>query len=241
MTPKDRLIIALDVDSYEKASELVDRLSPVVDIFKVGIAPFTDFGEKIIDKLHKTNKKIFLDLKYHDIPNTVKNAAAAAAKKGIFMMNFHCLGGKKMLEAAVKGAEEAAGGKRKRPILLGVTVLTSMDDGDLGKIGMAGSVKEKVMEFAKLALEAGLDGVVGSAEETAGIKKLCGKDFIVVTPGIRPLWSESGDQKRVVSPSEAVANGSDYIVVGRPVIEADDPRETVAKIIEEMELKGRKK
>lgn len=239
MTPKDRLIIALDVDSYGKAGELVDILSPVVDIFKVGIAPFTGFGEKIIDKLRKNGKKIFLDLKYHDIPNTVMNAAAAAAKKGVFMMNFHCLGGRKMLEAAVRGAEEAAGGKR--PILLGVTVLTSMDDKDLGALGISGTLKKKVREFAELAKESGLDGVVASAEETADIKKLCGKNFVVVTPGIRPLWSVSGDQKRVVSPGQAITNGSDYIVVGRPVVEAKDPEQAAARIVEEMEQKGRKR
>jgi orotidine-5'-phosphate decarboxylase len=235
MNAKDRLIVALDVDTFDKAEKLIDKLSKDVDIFKVGIAPFTDFGQKILSKLEEHGKKVFLDLKFHDIPNTVKNAASAAAKKGVFMMNFHCVGGKRMLEAAVKGSEEAcAASGKKSPILLGVTVLTSMNDSDLSEVGIEGPVEKRVLSFAGIARAAGLNGVVASAKEAQLIKKDIGKDFIVVTPGVRPLWAEEGDQKRVLTPKQAIAEGADYIVVGRPIIEADDPALAARMIIEEM-------
>lgn len=236
MKAKDRLIVALDVDTFEKAEELIEKLAGDVDIFKVGIAPFTDFGQKILSKIEEHGKKVFLDLKFHDIPNTVKNAAGAAAKKGVFMMNFHCVGGKRMLEAAVSGCLEAcAAAGRKKPILLGVTVLTSMSESDLNEVGIEGPVEKRVLSFAGIARAAGLDGVVASAKEAKLIKKEIGKDFIVVTPGVRPLWAEEGDQKRVLTPKQAIAEGADYIVVGRPIIEAPDPALAAKKIIEEME------
>jgi orotidine-5'-phosphate decarboxylase len=231
MEPKQRLIVALDVDKYEKAEKLVDILADEVDIFKVGIATFVDFGEKIIKKIQDKGKKTFLDLKFHDIPNTVRQVAKAAAKKKVFMMNFHCMGGKKMLEEAVKGAREAQEGK---VLLLGVTVLTSMREEDLMQLGIKGSVENKVLELARLAKEAGLDGVVASSEEARRIKEEIGSDFTVVAPGIRPIWAASGDQKRVMTPEQAVRNGADYIVVGRPIVEADDPRDAARKIIDEI-------
>lgn len=234
MSGREKLIVALDVDSFERAAELVDVLSPVVDIFKVGIAPFTAFGQAIMEKLRSSGKKVFLDLKFHDIPNTVKNAAFAAAKKDVFMMNFHCLGGRKMLKEAAKGAAEGASGEG-RPILLGVTVLTSMGREDMEEMGLTGTVKDKVLSLAGMAKGAGLDGVVASARETAMIKEKLGEDFIVVTPGIRPEWAASGDQKRIVTPKQAIENGSDYIVVGRPIIHSDDSLKAARRIIEEME------
>jgi len=234
MEARDRLIVALDIEDKDRALQMIETLSPVVDLFKVGIAPFTDYGHIVLEKLEEKGKKVFLDLKFHDIPNTVRNAAYAAAKKNVFMMNFHCLGGKEMLEKAREGARETGG----RSLLLGVTVLTSMDREDMETIGLAGTVKDKVMELAGLAKDAGLDGVVASAEETKMIKDKFGKEFVVVTPGIRPEWAASGDQKRIVTPEAAIRGGSDYIVVGRPIIKAEDPLKAAEKIIEEMTERG---
>jgi len=232
MSAEKKLIVALDVDNPGRAEELVDILAPEVEIFKVGIAPFTDFGETILSKIKSLGKKVFLDLKFHDIPNTVKNAARAAAKKGVFMMNFHCLGGQAMLEAAVEGVKEA--GVKERPILLGVTILTSMGEKDMMAIGLGGNLKEKVVDLANLAYKAGLNGVVASPEEARVIKEKIGKDFIVVTPGVRPEWAQAGDQKRVRTPQKAIAEGADYIVVGRPIIHAKDPLEAAKRIKEEI-------
>ncbi len=235
MEARERLIVALDVDAQEEAFALVDELSSVVDIFKVGIAPFTGYGSALVEKINKKGKKVFLDLKFHDIPNTVKNAARVSAMQGVFMTNFHCLGGRRMLEAAVEGAKEgSAKAGENPPILLGVTVLTSMDEREMKGIGLSGRLEEKVIEFAKMAADSGLDGVVASAREAAGIKEKIGKDFVVVTPGVRPVWAAAGDQKRIVTPRKAVQNGADYVVVGRPIIKADDPAEAAKRIIEEM-------
>jgi len=233
---REKLIVALDILDEKKCFDMIDALSPEVDIFKVGIAPFTAFGQKILDKLNERGKKIFLDLKFHDIPNTVKNASYAAACKNVFMVNFHCSGGKDMLLKAVEGAEKAVKETKKpRPLLLGVTVLTSMSAADVSVLGGKGNVEDKVIEYALLAKEAGLDGVVASAEETKKIKEKCGKSFVVVTPGIRPAGSVADDQKRVVTAADAIKNGSDYIVVGRPIIEAASPVEAARSIIREIE------
>jgi len=235
MNAENRLIVALDIDDRKKCKEMIKILSPEVEIFKVGIAPFTDFGDDILNTISSAGKKVFLDLKFHDIPTTVRKAAFAAAKKGVFMMNFHCFGGAAMMTEAAVGAKEGArAAEKKTPILLGVTVLTSMDKRDLALIGMNTSVKEKVAELAKLAKQAGMDGVVASAEETQMIKEIFGKEFLVVTPGIRPAWAASADQKRVLTPLEAIANGSDYIVVGRPITQAEDPLEAARKVINEI-------
>jgi len=237
MNAKDKLIVALDIGEEQKCIELIKILSPEVDIFKVGIAPFTDFGHNILEELSKAGKKVFLDLKFHDIPNTVRNAAFAAAKKGVFMMNFHCLGGASMMAQAVKGAMEGAdAGNKKKPILLGVTILTSMNRDDMAAVGLAGTVEEKVVELAKLAKKAGMHGVVASAGEVGRIKEILGKDFLVITPGIRPEWALSGDQKRILTPQQAVTRGADYIVVGRPIIQAEDPLDAAKKIISELSM-----
>ncbi len=232
MAAKEKLIVALDAESPGQALKLIDILSDEVEIFKVGIAPFTGFGQKVLEKLHSAGKKVFLDLKFHDIPNTVAGAARAAAEKGVFMMNFHCLGGRSMLEAAAKGAREAKSGGK--PILLGVTILTSMNNEDMRSIGIAGDLQEKVIELARLAADSGLDGVVASAKEARAIKEKIGKDFLVVTPGVRPEWAARGDQKRILTPKQAMSEGADYIVVGRPIIQAEDPAAAAKKIIEEM-------
>jgi len=232
MQAKDKLIVALDVDTFSRAEELVDVLSPEVEIFKVGIAPFTKFGGEILNKLEKAGKKVFLDLKFYDIPNTVAAAAKAVAQKNVFMMNFHCLGGKRMMEAARAAVME--GSCQTKPILLGVTILTSFSAEDMNSIGLGGNVENKVIELARQAFDSGLDGVVASAKETERIKKEIGKDFIVVTPGVRPVWAETGDQKRVLTPQQAISAGADYIVVGRPIIQANDPLKAAKKIIKEI-------
>ncbi|MFH1553229.1 MAG: orotidine-5'-phosphate decarboxylase [Candidatus Omnitrophota bacterium] len=235
MEARERLIVALDVDNVQRALEMIDILSPEVEIFKVGIAPFTDFGHRILDKLQSAGKRVFLDLKFHDIPNTAAGAARAAAKKGVFMMNFHCLGGRRMLEAGARGAKEASSSAgRKPPILLGVTILTSMSEEDMQAIGFGGDLQSKVLELARVARDAGMNGVVASAKEARAIKEEIGKDFVIVTPGIRPEWTASGDQKRVLTPRQAISEGADYIVVGRPIIQADDPLQAARRIIEEL-------
>lgn len=226
-----KLIVALDIDNLAQAIALIDRLSPEVEWFKIGIAPFVRFGEPLLQKLQQLNKKVFLDLKFHDIPNTVKEVSKAAAKKGVSMMNFHCLGGARMLQAAVEGVNEA--NLAKPPILLGMTILTSMTAEDMKEVGLSGSVEEKVIDLASMAKTAGLQGVVASAKEASVLKEKIGKDFVVVTPGIRPAWSVSGasDQRRIVTPEQAVLEGSDYIVVGRPILQAEDPLIAAGKII----------
>ncbi len=231
----DKLIVSLDLENFKQTCELIDLLSPQVNHFKVGIAPFTAFGDALLEKLAIMHKSVFLDLKFHDIPNTVFNAARAAAHKGIYMMNFHCLGGGEMLKAAVAGVDAAK--PEQRPLLLGVTILTSMSEANMHSLGLTGTVEEKVLELAQLAKDSGMDGVVASAKEAKLIRDNLGKDFVIVTPGIRPSWAmkKSEDQKRVLTPAQAIEQGSDYIVVGRPIIAAPDPLEAAQKIITELE------
>ncbi|MGD9109106.1 MAG: orotidine-5'-phosphate decarboxylase [Gammaproteobacteria bacterium] len=228
----NKLIVSLDIDDFSRASQLIDILSSSVSHFKVGIAPFVNFGDKLLEKLVFSEKKVFLDLKFHDIPNTVKKAAQAAASRGVFMMNVHCLGGQRMMEAAAEGVANAL----HKPLLLGVTILTSMTTQEMQSLGMQSEVQEKVLELARLAKKSGLDGVVASAQEALMIKKELGRDFLVVTPGIRPTWTMlQCDQRRVLTPGQAVEAGADYIVVGRPIIQADDPVYAAKKIIQELE------
>ncbi len=231
----NKIIVALDVSDLHQAFHLIDILSPKIDIFKIGVVPHTRFGEALLQKLGSLNKKVFLDLKFHDIPNTVMNAVKAAAEKDIFMVDVHCSGGPKMLEAAVKGISEV--NTKQPPLLLGITVLTSMQADELKRLGVHETVEEQVIKLACMAKEAGLPGVVASAQEATVIKKELGDEFIVVTPGIRPLWAQkkSDDQKRIVTPSDAVRAGADYVVIGRPIIEAPNPLEAAEKIIEELE------
>lgn len=235
MNAEKKLIVALDILDEKKCLEMIDVLSPSVDIFKIGIAPFTGFGQRVLDKIEAMNKKTFLDLKFHDIPNTVYNAAYIATKKNIFMMNFHCLGSGAMLREAARGARECAEKEQKElPILLGVTVLTSMGEQNLREIGIDMTVEEAVRKFAVLAGQSGMQGVVASPRETALIKKELGEKFIVVTPGIRPSWAGKDDQKRITTPKEAMENGADYIVVGRPIIKDKEPLQAAKRILEEM-------
>jgi len=224
------LIVALDTGDREMARALVDQLAPEVGAFKVGFYPFLLFGWDLIDYIHHRGSRVFLDLKLHDIPNTVANAVETAARKGVFMLNLHTLGGRRMMEEAATRGKELS----PRPFLLGVTVLTSMEAQDMEEVGLMGPVKERVLNLARLAHEAGLDGVVASPLEARAIKEALGRNFIIVTPGVRPPGTPFQDQRRVTTPKEAVAAGAHYIVVGRPICMAPDPVAAAKEILEEL-------
>jgi orotidine-5'-phosphate decarboxylase len=229
MTPRDRLIVALDVASPVEARPLVAKLRGRVGMFKVGSQLFTAAGPDFVRELVEGDEKVFLDLKYHDIPNTVAHAVAMAARLGVSLLDVHALGGKAMLEAAA-GALPAMGTR-----LLAITVLTGHDEGALGEIGISGTLPASVRRLALLAQAAGLDGVVASPQEVASIREACGEDFLIVTPGIRPIGSARGDQARTATPEAALAAGADYLVVGRPILEAPDPAAAAEAIVSEME------
>jgi len=236
MTNKDRLIVALDVDTEAKALELVRKLKNDVKIFKVGLELFSSAGTSIVGKIKKEGCEVFLDLKFHDIPNTVARAATAVTGLGAFMINVHALGGYEMMKKAVEAVrQEASRLKTERPKLIAVTVLTSTDENGLKRVGISDNIESEVMKLASLAKEAGLDGVVASAKEAGLIRAGLGKEFLIVTPGVRPSWAASGDQRRVAAPADAIKGGADYIVIGRPVTEAADPGEAAKRIAEEME------
>jgi orotidine-5'-phosphate decarboxylase len=229
MKAQDRLIVALDVPTAAAARALVDRLAGSVGMFKVGSQLFTAAGPDFVRGLVSRGEKVFLDLKYHDIPNTVGLAVAEGARLGVSLLDVHALGGKAMLEAGV--AALPAMGSR----LLAITILTSHDDATLGEIGVAGPVPHSVQSLARLARAAGVDGVVASPNEVALIREACGADFLIVTPGIRPTGSAKGDQARPATPAAAVRAGADYIVVGRPITEAGDPVAAAEAIVRELE------
>ncbi len=221
-----RLVVALDFPDAAEAIGLVRRLDPGLCRLKVGKELFTRSGPGLLADLHAMGFDVFLDLKYHDIPNTVAAACRAAAELGVWMINVHALGGRRMMEAAV----EALAGMERRPLLIAVTLLTSLDGGDISEIGLQGGIDEATERLALLARDSGLDGVVCSAREAGTLKAVCGRDFRLVTPGIRPADSERGDQRRIMTPEEAVAAGADYLVVGRPVTRADDPEAALRAI-----------
>ncbi|MFA6303409.1 MAG: orotidine-5'-phosphate decarboxylase [Legionella sp.] len=215
-----KLIVALDLDNQAEVFALIDQIAPDTCAVKVGNELFTRFGTEFVSELVQRKFKVFLDLKYHDIPNTVAQACKAAADLGVWMVNVHASGGLAMMQAAKEALE---GYGAKKPLLIAVTVLTSFSEQDLQGIGIQHSILDHVRNLALLAKEAGLDGVVSSAHEVPMIKQLCGTNFLTVTPGIRPLNSEKNDQVRTMSPEEAVKKGSDYLVIGRPITKAKDP------------------
>ena len=235
MKPEEKLIVALDVGDLNAAKDILFKLYPAVNTFKIGSQLFTSVGPAAVEAVRSMGAKVFLDLKFHDIPNTVANAVRSATRLGVFMMNVHVQGGFDMMKQAVHAAKEESDKlKINRPIILGVTVLTSMGDKDLKDLEIRKGVKSQVTYLAKLAKDAGLDGVVASADEIQPIRWTCGDDFIIVTPGIRPAWAQKGDQKRTATPAEAVKMGTDYIVVGRPILEAPDPKAAAGEVIKEM-------
>lgn len=214
-----RIIIALDFPEARAAMSCADRLDPALCRMKVGKELFVRAGPQLVERLGRRGFDVFLDLKFHDIPRTVAQACIAAADLGVWMVNVHASGGRRMMI----GAREAIERNTHRPLLIGVTVLTSMDAEDLRDIGLAGAPEEHVARLAKLARDAGLDGVVCSAREAPMLKEECGAGFCLVTPGIRPAGAEAGDQKRIVTPRQAIRNGADYLVIGRPVTASADP------------------
>jgi orotidine-5'-phosphate decarboxylase len=235
-TPEDRLIIALDVDSLDRAAMLVDALHGTARRFKIGSQLFTAGGPAAIETVRKRGGEVFLDLKFHDIPNTVEGAAREAVRLGAFMFNVHASGGRAMMRAAVHGAHEAAQTLGlPRPLVLAVTVLTSLDRQALSaELRVASSVEGHVLHLCGLAREAGLDGNIASPHEIKAIRRAMGAGWTIVTPGVRPAGSVSDDQSRIATPRAAAAAGADYLVVGRPITAAPDPAAAAAAILEEM-------
>jgi len=230
----DRLIVALDVSSATEAARMAEKLAGHVGAFKVGSQLFTAEGPVAARQLAALGKKVFLDLKFHDIPNTVRAAAREAARMGVTMLNVHASGGRKMMEAALKGSQEGSSGG-DRPLVLAVTVLTSLGTDDLAAIGLDGDAERAAVRLARLAQVAALDGVVASPREIAAIRRTCGPDFVIVTPGIRPATAAADDQTRIATPGQAIRAGADYLVIGRPITAAAEPAAAADAIAAEME------
>jgi orotidine-5'-phosphate decarboxylase len=227
---RERLIVALDVSSAAEAQKIVTAVGDSARIYKVGMQLYTAEGPQIVRDLIASGRQVFLDLKYHAIPNTVAAAVKEAARLRVSMLTVHAAGGGKMLRAAVDGARNTNASTK----VLAVTVLTSLDQRDLEHAGVRGSVVDQVSRMAALALANGCHGVVASAQEAATLRAELGDDFLIVTPGVRPAGFEHDDQARVVTPAEAIASGASYIVVGRPITEAEDPAEETREILAQM-------
>lgn len=227
-----RLIVVLDYPDLESALAMVRMLDPSLCRVKVGKELFTRAGPQVLEALKSLGFDVFLDLKYHDIPNTVAQAVLAAAEAGVWMVNVHASGGPKMMAAARHVLDDIS--PQSRPLLIAVTVLTSMDQQELNALGVSGSLEDQVIRLARLARESGMDGVVCSALEAGKIKQELGTEFVTVTPGIRPAGAAINDQTRIMTPSAAIKSGADYLVVGRPITEADDPMKVVKKILAEI-------
>src|SRR5512147_3048769 len=237
---RERLIVALDVDTSEQATDLVRQLAAEVGMFKIGKQLFTHGGPQAVRQIQELGGEIFLDLKFHDIPNTVAKAAIEATRLGVKMFNVHASGSLEMMRMTVKEVKRVCRQQNlRKPIMLAVTVLTSLNQDDLERVGVERKVADQVVRLALLTKEAGMDGVVASPHEVADIREACGRRFVIVTPGIRPLAGNRNDQQRVMTPADAIAAGVDYIVVGRPIVEAKDPVSAAREIVAEMESGGR--
>lgn len=238
MQAKDRIILALDVDSEAEALRFVRELTPYVGAFKVGMQLFNSTGPTIVNKINDLGGRVFVDLKFHDIPNTVAAAGRVMARLNCHMFNVHAAGGRAMLESVARSVqEEAERLQRPAPIILAVTVLTSIGQQELEEdMLISGSkVEEVVVKWALMARNAGINGVVCSPREIEAIRAACGNDFKIVTPGIRPAWSEKNDQVRITTPADALRMGADYMVIGRPILKAANPVKAAQMINEEME------
>ena len=224
------VIVALDYPDAAQALAMADQLDPAKVRVKVGKEIFTRSGPAIVEGLHSKGFEVFLDLKFHDIPNTVAGAVAAAADLGVWMVNVHASGGQRMMEAAANAIANHA----KRPHLIAVTVLTSMEGADLEQVGVMDEPRVQVQRLAELAKRSGMDGVVCSAQEAAILKEACGQQFELVTPGIRPAGADAGDQRRVLTPVQARDAGADYMVIGRPITQAAEPTAVVDDILQSL-------
>ena len=227
MSQDAKVLIALDYANEQDALDFVSKISPADCRLKVGKEMFTYFGPQFVKKLTEKGFDVFLDLKFHDIPNTVAKAVTAAAELGVWMVNVHASGGPEMMSKAKQALEKYGD---DAPLLIAVTILTSMDEAELKRLNIDKTPQEQVMFLANLAKESGLDGVVCSAQEATALKQALGQEFKLVTPGIRPAGSAKGDQKRVMTPKEAIDAGSDYLVIGLPITQATDPQVTLIEI-----------
>ena len=230
-TTNPRIVVALDYADAASALQLVERLDPALCRLKVGKELFTAAGPQLVEKLIAKDFGVFLDLKFHDIPTTVQKACEAASRLGVWMLNVHASGGTAMMQAAREGVAKSG----RQPLLIAVTVLTSMNQSALKEIGVEGELQNQVLRLASLTKQACLDGVVCSAQEAQLLKKQLGEDFCLVTPGIRPKTASLDDQSRVVTPSQAVAWGADYLVIGRPITQAADPLQALQAIDQELQ------
>jgi len=228
--PSDKLIIALDLPTGEDARKLVVSIGDACRFYKVGLQLFTAEGPKFVQHMIGEGRKVFLDLKFHDIPNTVSSAVRSVCTLGVDMLTVHAAGGSAMLRAALEASKAAS----KPPLVLAVTVLTSMDAASLSAIGVTGSPADQVLNLALLAKEAGCGGVVASPQEAAMLRKALGPEMAIVTPGVRPVGADKGDQSRVATPAEAIRSGASHIVVGRPITAAPDPAAAARQILAEL-------
>jgi len=236
MTPSERIFVALDTPYADVARGLAHKLSGRVGGVKLGLEFFSANGPDGVRSIVDSGLKVFLDLKFHDIPNTVAGAIRAATATGASILNLHASGGLAMMRVAAEAVSEAAAlHNLMRPDVVGVTVLTSLDSADLESVGQKASPRDQVVRLAQLAMEAGLDGVVCSAEEAGTVRDACGDSFVRIVPGIRPSWSATNDQKRFTTPKQALSEGATYIVIGRPITAADDPVEAAFRIVGELE------
>ena len=234
---EERVIIALDVPTFDQATVLIDKLGDRAKSLKVGSQLFTSVGPDIIREIKRRGKKLFLDLKFHDIPNTVARASEVAAELGVDIFNVHVSGGLEMMRDAAQATKAKASELGiEKPIVLGVTVLTSIDETMFQSVlGSGNSLKDQIVHMAKLAQSAGLDGVVVSPQEIRLIREACGEDFVVLTPGVRPEWASSDDQKRTMTPVEAFKAGATYVVIGRPIYRAPEPVDALERILRRLE------
>ena len=226
---KSKIFVALDVENKEKALEIVSDLRGLGACFKIGKQLFTSTGPELVREIVGMGEDVFLDLKYHDIPNTVAKAGVAAAGLGVKIFNVHASGGRKMMEAVRNEMNKL----QNPPLVLAVTILTSLGEEDIREVGFDRTIPEQIAKLAKLAKDSGMDGVVASPLEIELIRETCGKDFKILTPGIRPAFAAANDQKRIATPAEALRKGADFLVIGRPITAAENRREAFLKILEE--------
>lgn len=237
MQGKDRITVALDVDTRERALELARQLKDEVGVYKIGMQLYNSEGPALVQEIAALGRPVFVDLKFHDIPNTAAAAAKVVTRLGASIFNVHAAGGREMMRQVRKAADqEAEKAGRQRPVILAVTVLTSIDQDTVkNDLLIDLPVAELVVKWAIMAKEAGMDGVVASPQEITAIRDACGPDFIILTPGVRPTWADANDQKRVMTPREAYQAGADYLVIGRPINASDDPVAAARRIAEELE------